>query len=362
MSFSWFLESFPVIDQKPLLGAFEAPDSVALSTSNWLDESYQKSVQKNKQFNHPLRSFFVRLRNQLDYSIFNKANFYDVLIGKEGYIFSEAWGKTASGKLNKNEAFYKDSLAPFKVLQDYKKRHGGTFLMMIAPSKERLHSEFLPNGYQLSPVSDYNLLIKSLANNKINHIDFVERFKAIQDTSQYLLYGKTSTHWTTYGAYIAMKEMLDSIESQCEIDMLNWRVSSISKEWPTKDDKDIEETMNLLFSLNQKQFAYPGYEFDAENDSIKKPKVIIISDSFYWGINNSFVPYHLFSKSSSFWYYFKSNFENIQGPSTLMNEVDVLNEIKSADAVLMMVGSENMEEFPYGFEQFLVKNLDEFLK
>lgn len=361
LSFSWLHEYFPVIIQEPLNGAFETPDTTNITISNWIDESFQESISKRNQFNHPLRSALVRLRNQIDYSLFNIAHFYDVLIGENNYIYSEAWAKTGAGQLNKSLDFYKDSIGIFKIFQNYKKNQGGTFFIMIAPSKERLYSEFLPLEYRKDTITDYDLLTTSLDENKVNYIDFVKRFKSIQDTIKYPLYGKASTHWTKFGAHLAMIEMFDSLESQCNFKLPYWGVSNISEQWPTPEDKDIEQTMNLLFAFDQKMFAYPSYEFDPKIDSLKKPKIIVISDSFYWGILGSYVPLQVFSSTSSFWYYFKTNFENIREASLPLDQVDILKEIKTADAVLMMVGSENMDEFPFGFGQFLEKNKTKFL-
>ncbi|MBL4704077.1 MAG: hypothetical protein JKY54_06125, partial [Flavobacteriales bacterium] len=129
---------------------------------------------------------------------------------------------------------------------------------------------------------------------------------------------------------------------------------------PESGDKDIEEVMNLLFALDSQSFAYPRFKFEPGIDTIKKPKVIVIGDSFYWAINNTYVPAKLFSETSQFWYYFKKSLPNSAGSSVPMSKIDIVEELKSADAIIMIVGSENINDFPFGFASFLENNKEQF--
>ena len=360
LSFVWLNKFIPILEQKKLSGAYEEPNKVGLTFDTWFNNAYQENHIERKEFNLPLRPTMIRIRNQFDYSCFNIGHYYSVLIGKNGYVFSKEMAENVGGKLDRPESYYEDSLSIFKEFQAYKQKQGGTFFIMVAPTKERLFPQFLPKGYEKSEETDYTYLTKALAKNNINHIDFVERFESMIDTSEHLLYGKTGTHWTMWGAHIAMTEMLDSIESQCHLTLPSWKLDYIEKKPPLPDDKDIEETMNLLFPIKTKDHTYPTYSQTIATDSVYKPKVIVISDSFYWAINNTRIPYQIFSKKSGFWYYFKKNLSHTPSLTSPIDEVNVLEEIKSADAVLMLVCSENMDTFPFGFGQFLKDNKNEF--
>ncbi|MDA8715181.1 hypothetical protein N9M27_04800 [Flavobacteriales bacterium] len=354
--------AFEVIEQDSLHGAYAEPRDVALEVSTWMDESFQASAQRQLRFFHPLKSSLVQIRNQVDYSLFNEAHFYSVMAGDEGYIFSQDWAETYAGKQNHQDAFYSDSIATLKWFQDFMKEKGGGFFVMIAPCKERLMADKLPSKYRTGERADYDLLKASFESNNINHIDFVEDFEKRQDTSKYWLFGKTSTHWTVYGATIAMTKMMNEINACSSTKVPEWGVEKYNIHGPNELDSDIEETMNLMFGIGGENYAYPKFFLPPNLDAIKRPKVLIISDSFYWAINNTYIPNQVLSPESKFLYYFSTCYNYDDSPSKPVSEMDIVSEIKSADAVVMLVGSENTNEFPYSFIDYVLEHKAELEK
>lgn len=68
-------------------------------------------------------------------------------------------------------------------------------------------------------------------------------------------------------------------------------------------DGDIERVANLLFHVNDQRYAYPVLKYPVDTTS-KKPKVVIIGDSFVFNLLNNDLPQQTFS-DWQFWFYFK---------------------------------------------------------
>ena len=80
---------FQFAGELPLKGDVEYFPDMKFSVGSWKDESFQKAKEKylNQQFG--FRNFFVRLNNQIYYSIFCQAKANGVVVGKQGYLYEE---------------------------------------------------------------------------------------------------------------------------------------------------------------------------------------------------------------------------------------------------------------------------------
>ena len=71
----------------PLEGDVRLPSDVEFKKENWFSGEFQSQKEEYLNSMFGFRSLFVRLNNQIAYSIFNKAKAKGVIIGKENYMY-----------------------------------------------------------------------------------------------------------------------------------------------------------------------------------------------------------------------------------------------------------------------------------
>ncbi|PKP43931.1 MAG: hypothetical protein CVT95_11595, partial [Bacteroidetes bacterium HGW-Bacteroidetes-12] len=85
-----FQFTFKPFKVRGLEGAFALNVMPKLTTSSWINTNFQDSTSTYLTHNTPFRGDLVRLRNQLDYSLFDKINTI-LTLGKENYLFDPSY-------------------------------------------------------------------------------------------------------------------------------------------------------------------------------------------------------------------------------------------------------------------------------
>ncbi|MDG2369212.1 MAG: hypothetical protein P8M12_01085 [Flavobacteriales bacterium] len=344
---------------QPLNGVFEKTDTLQFSIPSWKNKKWQENRELLIKNNLKIKPLIVRIGHELDYRLFKEYHMADLLIGKDGYLFSKSWSnaKCCANNLNKDslDIFIK-KLATLATLLEKK---GKYFKVIIPPSKEELYANKLPLLYTLdNENSDYTLLKKSLANNKIAYWDLLSYYKVIDDTARFPIYSKTSAHWTTYGAHFTLLKLLNDMSVFFNGDMPNLAVKSFKKEKFKGGDGDHEQTLNLINRIDNKDFLYPAYKIDSSKNKTFKPKVITIGDSFYWALKSCWMLPYIYKKDSKYLYYFSTvYYNNDYTKSHSIDSLNIVEEIESCNAVVIINSTHNLNGFPYGLE----KKIDELI-
>jgi hypothetical protein len=211
-----------------------------------------------------------------------------VLIGQKGWLFlthdtndiinqikgnkslnSEAWSQL----INKRLLFFEKSNIPYYFI--------------IAPNKECVYSQFLPNDIEISqnrPIYDLIKLYDKL-------IYPIEEIKA---ANSFDTYDKMDTHWNDYGAYVAYHQLIDRILLSQKIFKIDQKDINFNK--TPKIDPDLgskiglnkDTTIKCKVSLNDKiQKIYDnnikntGRHYVWQNTSIPTDlKIMFFGDSF----------------------------------------------------------------------------------
>ena len=88
---------FPYKKLEPLKGAIEYGKDTTFSIKSWLSEDYQHVKEKYINENFAFRSTFVRLHNQLQFSLFKVAFANGVIVGKDNYLYERNYIRAATG-------------------------------------------------------------------------------------------------------------------------------------------------------------------------------------------------------------------------------------------------------------------------
>ena len=145
---------------------------------------------------------------------------------------------------------------------------------------------------------------------------------------------------------LAADSIIRYIENARNIDMPNLYWDQIEITQPKKGDYDIADGMNLLVKLKTFNMAYPNIKFQSDSAKIK-PTVLVISDSFYWGMYNMGIT-SAFS-NSHFWFYNKQIYPNNDNTPTETSIFDLKDEIDKHDVIIIMATEATLPALGWGF-------------
>jgi hypothetical protein len=338
-----------IIDEKPLKGIFTATNTrMNFSWYNWFSGEYQRQNELHINDSIGLRSFFVRVHNQIDFSLFHKANAEDLAVGKFDFLHSPNQinahlGKDFIGKTKIDSVLYK-----VQFLQKTLKAKNINLLLVFAPGKPTFYSENYPVWIDTSrpTLSNYTYYIDRCKALKIEHIDFNKYFLNIKDSSRFPLYPKCGIHWSFYGATLATDSILKYIEKVRHIDIPDLRWKNIETENAKDIDYDCGDVMNLLWRIKGPKMAYVQFEFE-ENPKKTKPNVLVVADSYFWNINNMGIPERLFN-DYSYWYYNSTAYAK-GAPMKGVKELNLKQEIERKDVIIILATEVNLYTYGFGF-------------
>jgi len=136
------------------------------------------------------------------------------------------------------------------------------------------------------------------------------------------------------------------IESLRHTDLPEIISDSIAFRQPEKEEYDIAGGMNLLFRLKSFEMAYPKIHVEPDFGKTK-PSVLVIGDSFYWGLQNMEIS-KAFSKTE-FWFYNNRGTAGALKELPLLTRVRMAEEIKNFDVLILIATESNLPDLGWGF-------------
>jgi hypothetical protein len=336
-----------VININPLQGALYPASKSELSIKSWFEGSYQGKQNDYLKENFGFRNWFVRLYNQTSFFGFNKANSYSVIKGKNGYLFEEAYIHSYFGDNFIGIDSIENRLIKLKKLQDLFKENGKTILPIFAPGKGYFYSEYIPDRY-IHPIDsqNYETYINVAENLGVSYIDFNRYLLNQKEKHKYPLYSKNGTHWSYYSMCLAADSMLKRIEFEQKIDLCNTFWTKIELDEEREYDYDIAASLNLITKLSCDKMGYPNIQI--EKDSSKyKPGVIVIADSYYYGMFNFYIAQAF--RNNRFRYYNRTILPESFTRELPASDVPIQNDINENEVFIIMCTDANLPEFGWGF-------------
>lgn len=342
----------PFNNEFTLYGSYTEAKDTLLSSSTWFSADYQKMKEKFLNENFGFREFFVKLDNEITFSVYKDLKLLDVFRGKNGYFFNSSFFHTYSGRDYKGD-LYADSLSSYilklnELMSSKKKK----LMVCFAPCKESFYSEYLPDSClpYISQKNYYSYYKSKMKKSNIPVLDLNEYFLQLKSRSPYPLFVKGAVHWTTYGTFVAMDTLFRRVEHEIGKKMLQIELTSFELSDSARgNDDDIIKAMNLMGKVKGETLAYPKWQFTNENDStIYKPKVMVIGDSFYMNLNDTYIPARVFSKDSYFLYYFLITLPySSEKRSTPIGELDLAAEFANTDIIVLFFNIGRLDDFHF---------------
>lgn len=244
-------------------------------------DSYPAEYELYFNDNLPFRNEMITLNSWINYYIFHASTNDKVIIGKDDWLFYGKddvvpptcwWGETVytDAQLQK----IADNLTE---INDYLADMGIEFVVFLAPYKERIYPEMLPEYYG-SPSGQH--MAEQAVEYVRSHTDIrvVYPWEELLDAKEHIrdatLYYKTDTHWNRVGAYVGSAALCSEL--------------GIEMPWIAGSEIVIERTGNWAGDLtsmihlgkylreNDNDYSVSGYDdHDVENrtDDVKTATV-----------------------------------------------------------------------------------------
>lgn len=347
---------FRFLEEKPLNGAFVLSSRPELTKKSWFSGEYQEKQDKYIQENTGFRPGWVRLYNQWNYSLFNVAHAEGVIRGKEDCLFEESYIKAYYGMDFLGENRIQDITRIWKAVQDTLEGKGIKLTVIFAPGKASFFPEYIPDVYKRERKgnTNYKEFKEQFIKQDVSYIDMHSWFISMKKKSKYPLFPKSGIHWSAYGQYLAIDSIVNYVSYTCKAPIPHFVLEKmVESGTPKRDDDDISKGMNLLFGIPDFTLAYP--EFHPNRKPQKgDPKVLVIGDSFYWGLFNSTVSASLFN-DGEFWYYNEQIYPASYTKEVWVRDQDLDKKLRENKVVFLLITDANLSSFSFGFLQMAAK-------
>jgi hypothetical protein len=336
------LISIPGFAKAELKGAYVWNVDSALTAERWIDGRFQTHEDKYLKENFPTQPFFFRLCGQLRFMLFKEATAYGVIVGYDNFLYEEPYITSYNGKNFSGPSYFRDFATKLKKVDDTLRKLNKLVLLVIAPGKTTYYPEYVPKKYAGPPaLNNYTYLSSILRAYRIPFIDFNADFRARKHSSPYPLFPQFGIHWSNYGSLTAFDSICRYIEARLNINVPDLKFRSVEVAQSKEGDNDVINSMNLLWHPRTFKMGYPDYYIEYDSLVHKKPRVIAITDSFWWFLYGKGIPQTIFS-DHKFWYYNASAWPESGNQPTSPGEFDFGAEIKKTDVILILYTEANL--------------------
>ncbi len=222
---------------------------------------YMAYFNDNLQF----RNMLIEMNSMIDYCCFKRSANDRVVVGKDNWLFYAREDDGDPIGCYTGEVIYSEEelaqIAENCINQrDFLAEQGKEFVIFIAPNKERMYSEYMPDAYG-EPAEEYGALqIYSYLKDNTD-LRVVYPYDELMEAKERLdenIYAKTDTHWNDIGAYIGtcalMKELCIEMPDVYSDDITIIEGDSLSG--------DLAEMLNLGERLKfiDNEYTVEGYD------------------------------------------------------------------------------------------------------
>jgi hypothetical protein len=349
LSFIAVWRQFSAFSAGSLQGVFDRSSRPVFSWVTFMDGNFQDLYSRYQEDLPGLKGSFVRIRNQMDYSLFLIPNATKIIRGKEGYLFGEENILAYLGKNFAGENYLDVKIRELKNLQDelwIKKKI--LLLVIFTPDKASYFPELIPDRYfkKQHRLNNYLYYSAKCSESGINMIDFNRYFILAKDTSRHPLFAKTGVHWSSYGALLAADSLIHYLSVKLNVKLPQIVIDRIDvRRFPKDEDDDISRTMNLFWKIPHPGLAYPKFHFISDQTT-RRPSALFIGDSYYWNWYKQGIIRNIF-RNPGFWYYDEEIYpESFFKPKYTWN-VNLKNTIEKQD-VIILLQTNNWKDYDFG--------------
>lgn len=292
-----FASNTELLDNRPLN---EKPDKLTKNFAKDFEAYYNDTFAERKKFLKKLSRIKMKLEMDSGTTINGQKGwlFYDSGKVPDGYTLVDYFGKVRF-----SETDLKKMADGLKKAQAYYKKRGIDYYFIVAPNKEGLYSEFMPEHLQkdrVSTKSRTDVAIEYLQKHTdVNIINFRDILEPSKNKYGADLYYPGDSHWNEVGAYLAFENLLQKMSQN---GLQNLPIKPLQKNMigfagfahadlnKFGQDKDISYKIDFLNGKSGRKVVAEDNGFFSVYENKQAPvqkTVLMIRDSF--GLN--LIPY-----------------------------------------------------------------------
>ena len=302
---------------------------------------------------------FIRLYNQVDFSLFRMPHAEKIVVGNDGYLLAQQYIDAFLGLDFVGTSLIHEKANRFSLIQKQLwEKHRKLLVLVFPPDKGSFYPDAIPERYLRKRKKETNYLtyLDELRASEANFIDFNSYFLQLKDQSPYILYPKTGIHWSNYGAHLAADSLSRYIETKLNIQLPRTVIDSIVvTDVLQSPDDDMEKTLNLMWKISHPEMAYPVFHVDTSQET-KKINVLVVGDSFYWNWYHSGYIENTF-ENEDFWYYYKDAYPGHFTQPTSVWDINREKVISEADVIIILLVNAGYGNIGYGMLEELASYL-----
>jgi alginate O-acetyltransferase complex protein AlgJ len=301
----------------------------------------------------PIHAPAVRIRNQLEYSIFGLPNAPSVAFGRDKRLYEWAYINEYCGRNGETNA---KALAEWadKIsdIRDYATSHGKAFIYLITPSKAAVYPEHLPDT-QLCPAVLRSTTTKlpqyerALDERGIHYLDTSALMAAERERHGIALFPHGGTHWNALGASLATTQLVSLLQAENP----GLDLGGISTVWtesrsPEGTDRDLVSMLNLYWFDTDYPIPKITHNASKIDQTCGLTKMMEVGGSFLEQINialrESRCPPQI-----SYWFYWNFahvSYANGKRQSVPPREEERLADLAGSDIILLEENEMNIGE------------------
>ncbi len=347
-----------IVDEKPLQGSFEKPESIKsdLSRITWHNGVFQQNYSLYKKDFIGFRNTLIRIYNQYQYSLFELANTRGVITAKNNMVISEGYIETFFGDDYIGADSFIEFLEKAKYVQDSLAKREILLLFLVAPGKAAVYPENIPDHYfeeAIEKEDNYHSLISMADEKGINIFDARAYIVENKNKFEHPIFPSYGIHWSGNTVAKVADTLINYINST-----FNYQLPTLSflpGETTVKNyrftDYDIGESMNLLWFAQEDSLYYPKLHY-TKNSKESNTTLLGVGDSFF----QSFIGFYpildsVFSKKSRLWFYNKTIAwpKEFEGEGLTVSSLDLELELAKTDIIIVETTDENIKMIGYNF-------------
>jgi hypothetical protein len=339
---------------KELRGQEDPAAFPRFSVKTWFNDQFQVQVNKACDENAGFRPLLIRLKNQLEFTLFNKANAVGVVSGKKRVLFEKDYIRSYTGRDFLGEYYWNQKFNRLKMVSDTLSKLGVTLAIVLEPGKASYFPEHIPGRFTrfVSDNSNYKSILQKSAEKDIPLLNLNRFFQEKKPVAEFPLFPKGGTHWSTGGMVLAADTLLEFIQDKLKMPVPDLIIDKIFYPDTLRDtDGDVVEILNLLVPPRHFRMGYPEFRIEA-GDSARRPRVLAISDSYFFNILGAKIPARAFG-NEAFWYYNKTIYPDTWSSPTDTSSVNIPETVESMDMVMIMVTERFYHRFDWDFTDIL---------
>ena len=276
-----------------------ADELPAVSAQGILDGSFQTDFDAYFRSHFPLQNYFLKLRNQIQWSIFDKSPNTHVVKGKDNNLFESLYIE----ELLKYDSFYTyndEYLANYdqywdQVAQDLAyiqgklAEKGKVMYVFLTPSKAHFMPEAVPDSYVMNrPNRDevpyaFDVLVEKLDKYGVHYYNSVEYFENTK--LDVPLFQKSGIHYTWAAGAIAFRNAVEGINTLTPDHQIKpYTISFRESDKPVFPDDDLYNLLGLMSGTFEKEYGdqiyYEPVYTETDTSGAAGPKVYLQGGSF----------------------------------------------------------------------------------